>query len=35
VVIPTLIIGDRALIGEEPIRAQLPGLVEQGLAGDG
>ncbi|MBN1218414.1 MAG: hypothetical protein JXM69_05775 [Anaerolineae bacterium] len=33
--IPTLIIGDQALIGEEPIRAQLPDLVEQGLAKGG
>ncbi len=30
--IPTLVIGDTILIGEEAIRAQFPGLVEQGLA---
>jgi len=30
--IPTLVIGDRILIGEDAIRQQLPGLVERGIA---
>ena len=33
--IPTLLIGDQALIGEEAVRAQLPDKVEQGLARGG
>ncbi len=31
--IPTLVVGDKILIGEDAIRAQLGGIVERGLAG--
>jgi cytochrome c biogenesis protein CcdA len=33
--IPTLVIGDKILIGEDPIRQQLPGLIERGVAQGG
>lgn len=33
--IPTLVIGDKILIGEDAVRAQLPGLIDQGLAAGG
>ncbi len=33
--IPTLVIGEKILIGEDAIRQQLPGLIEQGLAQGG
>ncbi len=33
--IPTLVIGDKILIGEDAVRQQLPGLIEQGIARGG
>jgi len=33
--IPTLVIGDKILIGEDAVRQQLPGLIEPGLARGG
>lgn len=33
--VPTLVIGDQVLSGEDEIGARLPGIVEDGMAGDG